>query len=638
LGEITSILNGSSGLWQIADNQFGGRIDYRLWRVFFSKSSTRYSTPVHCGEILAQLNNGNPEIVWGLIVLLPSLFNNYERKAVFSPQEWSQFFGACSALFINGIKPIQGGEQACHLAELLMIGAMQSYNWETRPKEISCAEAMRILETFTAVLRKIDPGWQPGDNLTTRGILRESRAVLSSEPVASLSLIPQKLYYAGNMARRVAHRMQGISQETDALLNQAALFCLTAWRYSRDMRKGEEKWRADKDPNTLNLDVDRILHRELKALHEAAHAAWDAGHYLNFPVLAHLYLWSADLNPQNHEFNRKIAKHFAKWIHQLGLEVPPSFTYKHKPQAPNLISQSRNDNPYWWRLALDQENNHNWRTLKDNYSEWKQFLPERGEPNADPWFYDPFQLFKSLSFAIGSGAYSNPAVARSAFSLALKYGWTGLAEKLIGGFPATRRELLDFCHHLKRIQQICPFGIDDSDDQHRAWRRVLKTSWAALPPDDSLNSEELLATHEVLVGRTVELLRWKGKSTAPVLIKKYNDLASEDEIRAAVSDNSSVFSPGVATISANRVVGLMQAVSKSALGSCVCVSIVRLPGDKLSFLAVDQSCGSQANWVVETEPFPGLEDELQALNDTRDDWLKIGGQNSFEPPIDWDEQ
>lgn len=536
------------------------------------------------------------------------------------------------------MEPIEHTESSCNLAAFLMISAISSYNWKTRREEISCVEAMNFLDAYKSTLSQFDPVWQPGGTLTTRPILRERRRLFTSEPVLIFSQIPLQLYNAGHMARVVAHRFRKITRETNELLNLAALLCLTAWRFVRDLRKGEEKWRVGKDPTTMNLNLERILKLESTALHEATHAAWDAGHYLTFPVLAHLYLWSADRNCENVKYHHTIANYFAKWIHQLGLEMPPPFERKNKPNPPRMIHQSRQDNPYWWRISQDQKYNRDWLIVLKSYPEWKQLLPTSGEPNADPCFYDPFGVFKSLSFAINEGAYSNPTVARCAFQLALKYGWTGLAEKLLAGFQPAKKEVLDFCHHLKRIQQACPFGIDDSDDQHPAWRRVLKTSWASLPSGDSLNSEERLAAHEVLVGRSVELLRWKGKTASPFLIKKFNDLASEEEIRAAIGNDGAVFSPGVGTINATKVIGLMRAVSGSAMGSCACVSIVRLPGDKLSFLAVDQSCGTPAKWVVETKSFPGLEDELQALNDTRDDWLKIGDQTSFEPPIDWDEQ
>lgn len=83
LGEITRFLSRSSGLWQEADARFGGRIDYRLWRVFHSDSSAAYSTTVNCDDILVQLEKGKPEVVWGLIVLLHHFLIARERELSF---------------------------------------------------------------------------------------------------------------------------------------------------------------------------------------------------------------------------------------------------------------------------------------------------------------------------------------------------------------------------------------------------------------------------------------------------------------------------------------------------------------------------------------------------------------------------
>jgi hypothetical protein len=333
--------------------------------------------------------------------------------------------------------------------------------------------------------------------------------------------------------------------------------------------------------------------------------------------------------------NWRFAGEFAKWIHQLGLEVPPPYNRKSKPSAPTGIYANPNSGPYWWRLASDQKTNSNWRIVLGAYEEWKRFIPQRFEPQPDPCYYDPFQLFKALSFAIEKGEYSSELVARAAFRLALKYGWTGLAEKLLRGFQSTRVEFLDFCHHLKRVQQSCPFGIDDAADQHPAWRDALKRSWSSILQTDPLSASNLLPAHEILVGRTVELTRWRGGGGAATFVRKYNDLVSEDEIRETVSNNWHPLQRGAATVSLENVAGFLNAASSSALGPPVCVSMVRLPGDRISFLVVGKS---EHRWVACTEKFPGLGQELETLNDTRENWLKLGSQDLPEPPIDWDQQ
>jgi hypothetical protein len=633
LGEITAILNGSSELWRAADARFNGRIDYGLWRLFFSKDKSRYSTNstvLSCDEIIIQLERGKLEIAWGLIVLLPSLFNNRTHRKNFHDDEWSRLFESCNILFDGGIKPIRGSDRACHLAELLMKGSRVQFYWEpARRSKIKLTDAADFLESFAATLKKIDSSWEPGRNLTTRQILRE-RAIFSHEPVTAMSLIPQKLHLVGRVARHVAKKPEKITKEIDSLLKQAALLYFTAWRYNRDLRKGEKSWQKDKDPNTLNLNLQRLSSFELEALCETIYATWDAGDYFTFPVLAHFYLWSVGKDDKN----ESIARLFAKWIHQLGLEIPPLFRWKKPPNAPKMIHQAPNDGPYWWRLTSDQKNDQNWIVILEKYDEWKQFLPPR-EPYPDACFYNPIELFKFLTFAIAQGKYSNPTVARNAFRLALKYGWTGWADKLLGCFPATKKELLDFCLHLKQIQQACPFGIDEIE--HKAWREVLKKCWISLQSDDSLNSEELLVVHEVLVGRTIELLRGKGAGGASVFAQKYNDLVSEEEIRATISDNTKAILPGIGTVDADKVINFLKTVSKSALGACACVSIVRLSEDKFSFLAVDESCKTPEKWIAVTESFPGLENELQLLKKTRNYWLKIGG-NQKSPPIDWGDQ
>jgi hypothetical protein len=634
LGEITYVLNGSSGLWNKANARFNDRIDYSLWRLFFSDRTVTYSTNgavFSCDEIIKQLKRGKLEVAWGLIALLPSLFNNQGHKKCLSLDEWSQIFKSCNFLFKRGIQPIRRGEQTCHLAELLLMGAIQNFHWETRCHEIDCVEAIDFFEALAIVFKKIDPSWKPGNCPSREEMnkIKSERKIFSYETAIATSRIPRIIGNGVHMARQAAKRPQEISKEIDDLLNLAASFGITGWRLSRYLLKGERNWLSEKDPNTLNLDLENIKRQVQWILSETTLAAWDAGLYSTFPVLAHFYLWNAE----NTEENEKFAGFFAKWIHQLGLEIPSPFK-REKPNAPSRVGQARNDAPYWWRLASDQRRNPDWVLILGKYEEWKQFLPEE-EPNPSPLFYNPFRLFKSLAFAIAQGKYSNPTVARGAFRLALKYGWTGLADKLLGCFSATKKELLDFCHHLKRIQQACPFGIDEAE--HKAWREVLKKCWVSLRPADSLASDELLLVHEVLVGRTIELLRWKGEDGAPVLAKKFNDLASEEEIRATYGDNTKVILPGVGTVNANEAINFLKAASKSALGACACVSIVRLSEDKFSFLTVDESCKTTEKWIAATKSFPGLEDELQLLKKTRNYWLKIGG-NQKSPPIDWGDQ
>jgi hypothetical protein len=596
-------------------------------------------TAPNCETLVSQLQSGEAEVVWGLLSVLPSVLTSRTRGQIFSSRELQSLVEACDLRLGSRLCPVPGAEAGCRMAELQVHGAVQGFRWKFEPHEIGCKEARHCVEVISESLSDLDPSWSPGRKLAIpleagpRRLRGDRRQFLPYDPVmAIIDRIPLMLYNAAQMCRCAAYEEGKITPDTEWLLKQRALLLQTEWRSIRSQRKGEQDWREGKKPHTFNLDLPKMLETENQALYEAARAAWDAGQYHTFPVLAHLYLWSAEDNQENRSF----VSFFAKWIHQLGLEVPPPFANKSKAGAAARIQKACDDSPYWWRLRADQQADPNWRVILDRYEEWRHVL-RTNAANPDPCYYDPFQLFKFLGFAMAEGRYSEPVVARSAFCLALRYGWTGLAEKFLGAFGATKKEVLDFCHHLKRIQQACPFGIDDAEDQHPAWRRVLKSAWRSLLGGPRLDAEESLVMHEVLVGRTVELVRWKGAGAAPPLLRKYSDLASEAEVREMVSAGGHAILPGVATIGPEGVLSLLRELSDSPLGRPVCASIVRLPGDRLSVLAVDQSCARGEDWKVCVKPFPGLGAEIQALNDTKD-WLKIGNQDESEPPIDWGEQ
>jgi hypothetical protein len=297
LGEITHILNGRSDLWDEADHLFSERADYRMWRLFFSQDDDiddRNLAPVGFAEVHSQLDKHKPEVVWGLFAILSSVFSKRKLKTIFSQSEWQDLLETCDLVLGSGLNLIQFGETSCAFAELFIIGTMQQHRWAAKGHAINCVEAKHYLERVGEAVRKIDPDWEPGWNLNTRPRSPQYRNVLSFDPIIAKSFLPKLLVQAANTAREVANRTQAVSEETDTLLNDAVLFCLSAWRFSRSLRNGETKWRKNKDPNTLNLSLPKMLTRELVALREATYAAWAAGQYLTFPVLAHLYLWCAE--------------------------------------------------------------------------------------------------------------------------------------------------------------------------------------------------------------------------------------------------------------------------------------------------------------------------------------------------------
>jgi hypothetical protein len=638
LGQITYYANGSSLNRQDCDQRFSSRADYRIWSKTFGNREGNGARTLDASELeLARkgLSDGNPTVVWGLLSVLPALFCKQDYEEGTLAEGMQAVVTSCAERLSQNPKFIVGGEKTCRFLRFAALGNIQMFRWNANTSPITCREAFASLDALEQAFKQFDNKFEPGAGFRFGPVMDDSIQVippgLLNQSVRRMAGI---LSHHAFKAGQTAIATNQLTSETDALLKRAAMVAISAWRFYRYLRRGEATrsyQRGDDVPQAKELE---LLDTEIQALKVATQAAWDAGDYLRFPALAHHLLWSVT----DRDKYWKFAKNFSKWIHQLGLEIPPLFQFEGEAGRPRAIGCFFTEGPYWWRIKRDQDREQDWKVVLESFLQWEAHLPPGNGMGLDPRRLDPFGLFKSLSHAVGDGLYHDAIVARSAYRLALKYHWTGLAEKLLGGFQPAKEELVDFAHHLKRIQQAMPFGLDREEDQHPAWIGVLKRAWSGLDPKDKLSVEELLNVHEVLLGRTVQLIRGKGARSAPAFSRKLSGLASEEEIRQECLNNDATTLPGLATVSAEKVGDLMRAVSDRELGRPVCVSIVEIVPDKFSFLAVGVDARQRICWRPDIKEFKGLTGEIKALRDTREHWFEHTDPIPDEPPMAWDDQ
>jgi hypothetical protein len=253
--------------------------------------------------------------------------------------------------------------------------------------------------------------------------------------------------------------------------------------------------------------------------------------------------------------------------------------------------------------------------------------------------YDGVDTLKYLAHAANKRELADQAVIRAAYQLALNYGFMKWAGKLLGSLQATRKDLLDFAHHLKRFQQLIPFGLDRTTQE--LWQRQLKECWISLPDAELPKGSEPLVLHEVLLGRSLQMVRDADGVTARLIALSHHDLVSESDSRLAAIREPSLAEQGPATVMPIKVANFLHDLSRTEIGAPVCISIVRLESDRLHLLACGRNREGEVRWVSEQvngegeTSVVGLSERLGRLKQTCSEWLEPDENGLAELHIDW---
>jgi hypothetical protein len=295
--------------------------------------------------------------------------------------------------------------------------------------------------------------------------------------------------------------------------------------------------------------------------------------------------------------------------------------------------------PYWRGIQGDQAINTSWKTLSDSYPVWSSIVANGGKPEASALSYDGVDTLKYLAHAANKGELTDQAVIRAAYQLALDYGFMKWAGKLLGSLQATRQDLLDFAHNLKRLQQLMPFGMDRITQE--LLQRQLKDCLLSLSDAELSYGEDLLVVHELLLGRSLQMIRNADGETARLLAQAHGDLISEAGGRLAAIREPSVTTKGPATVMPWKVEKFMHDLSHTEIGAPVCISIVRSESDQLHILACGRNREGDVRWVSELvngegkASVKGVAERLGRLKQTCREWLEPDENGLDELHVDW---
>jgi len=195
---------------------------------------------------------------------------------------------------------------------------------------------------------------------------------------------------------------------------------------------------------------------------------------------------------------------------------------------------------------------------------------------------------------------------RNAIAISFKYGHVATAARILNLLAdPSLDELADLAHAMKRTSQIIPLGIDAR--QHTKWRGWLKTklagwpwmehSWHVLSQTDIAN---MLVLHEILVGRSLAILREAGDQEQRVLLQKQYAVLAESDLRGLLEAGSIAGARGPATVNLDHAQNWLQKVghrNADGLGPPVCVWLAPIDESSIAvFLLAGGGVGTCCRW------------------------------------------
>jgi hypothetical protein len=99
-------------LWGLADSEFGGRPDYRLWRLIAWRHPSKHLSrwPQLSESAVDALENPESIIVWGALAVLSGYLSSKRLRTLFPNQDTRLEIAAlCEQRILTGLAPVRGG-------------------------------------------------------------------------------------------------------------------------------------------------------------------------------------------------------------------------------------------------------------------------------------------------------------------------------------------------------------------------------------------------------------------------------------------------------------------------------------------------------------------------------------------------
>jgi len=595
-------------LWELLDEKFDNRFDYRLWRLIAkSDYPSKYSTqwPSVFATALEAVKSPEDVIVWGALAVLSGFLTSKRLRELFPDKTpRAEIATQCERRILAGLDPVREGEVGCALIEVLTWSAIQQAQHEFG-QVFTLDAAKGFFDRLERSLCKADPNWQPGSIVFVGEALKREqtsgRVVAPYDDVELQVRLAEALFKARAVARST---VRVLDEQADQLLKRAGLLAFSSWRFTRSLRIGEEKFQRENPTYVPEYDTAALRRNEMVALKRLNQALRDAGFYLDAAFTAWLLLTLLpDELLTDPEF-RNIGTQLAGVVRNAGLTVPARFARpkeenrrraKHhaeisivqtgeeqsvtSTERANAGGKPERVDPFDLRLAEQQKTDARWQEI------------QRIEKSA---FRDPFGALARVVDRRRELAGDGAAL-RAAFGLCLKYARLREAAQVAACLQLDKDELLDFAHSIKRALQLNLLAVDY--DTHAEWRETLRASWTRLPNRATLSGDERLVLHEVLLGRYPSILRnAKSEVSRTLALKLYNRL-DDEAVQELLDIGPRAFQRGLATVTIHNLQRSLREMQVGSLGTPVCVSVVQLSDDSVSLIAV----GPEA---IEVEEIP----------------------------------
>lgn len=634
LGQITLAIRDDSRVVDrltaiaAANRYFGERPDFRVWHVVEAAQTDRLNASLETEDLFrwidAGLQSEDSAITWGMLATAPTLVTT----AKYGLRGNERITRQIENRLARELPPVPGSELECEIVWLLATAAMararnlfRSTVDEAEPTS-DLAQLKTLVDRFESVFRRISPGWFPGRPLFMDAF--KSKDLRRVGPLDSVRL-SQRITDAIQTIQQLASRaVTELTVDTEDLLDRVTLLAMSGWKTIKFELRGEEKHTRNSHSARSAGSIRAVQRRELTALFSAAKAAKDSGRVLLSAALGHLLLRVVpeDLVVQ---FDRA-ANSLCLFIRQAGLSVDGRF------RRDREINRGEGDEFMDGPYAHTWPGTNAWRArIKSDQTsgKWEHVLPAYGPGGGD--------LRRVLRDA-ERGTLEDTAVIQNAFQLYLRYGWIEEACSVLElhSFCASKRDLIDFAHSIKRAMQIMPFGCDD--EVVKRWHSALIRRWSTVVSSESVTLHEALIVHEVLLGRASSAVMNMGGQPGDgqrLFARRYYGDLTDQQIREMLANSPEVSRRGPATATLGTVKAFLKDVASASFGTPVFVSVV----DCGSFYGI-LGVGADGRWEYRRiEPNGRHPDHVKAVASVLEagsaSWVQLGDSGERLLEIPW---
>jgi hypothetical protein len=316
-------------LWDLLDEKFGNRFDYRLWRLIAkSDYPSKYSTqwPSVFATALEAVKSPEDVIVWGAFAVLSGFLTSKRLRKQFPDKEsLATIATQCEQKLLAGLDPVRGGEVGCALIEILTWSAIQQAQHEFG-QVFTLDAAKGFFDRLERSLCKADPNRQPGGIVFVGEALKREqtsgRVVAPYDDVELQVRLAEALFKARAVARST---VRVLDEQADQLLKRAGLLAFSSWRFTRSLRIGEEKFQRENPTYVPKYDTAALRRNEMVALKRLGQALRDTGYDLDVAFTAWLLLTLLPDELLTHPEFRNIGTQLAGVVRNAGLTVPARF-------------------------------------------------------------------------------------------------------------------------------------------------------------------------------------------------------------------------------------------------------------------------------------------------------------------------